>query len=70
MFVRKSLRLQILALLAGSLLAMLLIALVCFQFLSASVRGYGQLVEGPILASQLIDEANLQFKVQVQEDQL
>lgn len=67
MFVRKSLRLQILALLAGSLLAMLLIALVCFQFLSASVRGYGQLVEGPILASQLIDEANLQFKVQVQE---
>ena len=37
--------------------AMLLIALVCFQFLSASVRGYGQLVEGPLQASQLIDEA-------------
>ena len=67
MSLRKSLRLQILALLGGSLLAMLLIALVCFQFLSASVRGYGQLVEGPLQASQLIDEANLQFKVQVQE---
>ena len=64
---RKSLRLQILALLAGSLAAMLLIALVCFQFLSSSVRGYADLVDGPLRASQLIDEANLQFKVQVQE---
>ena len=36
MSLRKSLRLQILALLGGSLLAMLLIALVCFQFLSAT----------------------------------
>lgn len=67
MFLRKSLRMQILALLGGSVLAMLLIALVCFQFLSASVRGYGELVDGPLQASQLIDEANLQFKVQVQE---
>lgn len=64
---RKSLRVQILALLAGSLLAILMIALVCFQLLSSSVRGYGQLIEGPLQASQLIDEANLQFKVQVQE---
>lgn len=64
---RKSLRMQILALLAGSLSAMLIIALVCFQLLSSSVRGYGQLIDGPLQASQLIDEANLQFKVQVQE---
>ena len=64
---RKSLRVQILALLGGSLAAILLIALVCFQLLSSSVRGYGQLIDGPLQASQLIDEANLQFKVQVQE---
>ena len=64
---RTSLRLQILALLAGSLLAMLLIALVCFRLLSASVDGYSQLVDGPLRASQQIDEANLQFKIQVQE---
>lgn len=64
---RKSLRVQILSLLGGSLAAMLLIALVCFQFLSSSVRGYAELVDGPLRASQLIDEANLQFKIQVQE---
>ncbi|MBA1202094.1 methyl-accepting chemotaxis protein [Pseudomonas capeferrum] len=64
---RKSLRVQLLTLLGGSLAAMLLIALVCFQFLSSSVQGYARLVEGPLQASQLIDEANLQFKIQVQE---
>nr|WP_054903111.1 methyl-accepting chemotaxis protein [Pseudomonas sp. NBRC 111131] len=64
---RKSLSVQILTLLGGSLAAMLLIALVCFQFLSSSVRSYAELVEGPLRASQLIDEANLQFKIQVQE---
>ncbi|MBF8740250.1 methyl-accepting chemotaxis protein [Pseudomonas guariconensis] len=64
---RKSLRVQILALLGGSLAVMLLIALVCFQFLSSSVRGYAELVDGPLHDSQLIDEANLQFKIQVQE---
>ncbi|EKT4467326.1 methyl-accepting chemotaxis protein [Pseudomonas putida] len=64
---RKSLRMQILALLGGSLAAILLIALVCFQFLSSSVRGYAELVDGPLHDSQLIDEANLQFKIQVQE---
>ncbi|ANY86245.1 Methyl-accepting chemotaxis protein CtpH [Pseudomonas putida] len=63
----KSLRVQILTLLGGSLVAMLLIALVCFQFLSANVRGYAELVDGPLRDSQLIDEANLQFKIQVQE---
>ncbi len=64
---RKSLRVQFLTLLGGSLAAMLVIAMVCFQFLSASVRDYGALIDGPLRESQLIDEANLQFKVQVQE---
>jgi len=56
-----------LALLSGSLLAMLLIALACFHFLSSGVQQYATLIEGPLRTSQLIDEANLQFKVQVQE---
>ncbi|KAB0568053.1 methyl-accepting chemotaxis protein [Pseudomonas palleroniana] len=64
---RTSLRAQILSLLGGSLLAMLLIALACFNFLSNGVQSYRSLIEGPLLTSQLIDEANLQFKVQVQE---
>ncbi len=64
---QRSLRAQILALLSGSLLAMLLIALACFHFLSNGVQSYSQLIAGPLHTSQLIDEANLQFKVQVQE---
>ncbi|QXI27360.1 methyl-accepting chemotaxis protein [Pseudomonas vanderleydeniana] len=64
---QKSLRAQTLALLSGSLLAMLLIALTCFQFLSNGVQGYRELIEGPLRASQLVDEANLRFKEQVQE---
>jgi len=64
---KKSLRAQILALLGGSLLAMLLIALACFHFLSSGVQSYANLIDGPLHTSQLIDEANLQFKVQVQE---
>lgn len=67
MFLQKSLRAQILALLSGSLLAMLLIALASFHFLSDGVQNYRNLIDGPLRASQLIDEANLQFKVQVQE---
>jgi len=46
---------------------MLLIALACFHFLSSGVQSYANLIEGPLHTSQLIDEANLQFKVQVQE---
>jgi methyl-accepting chemotaxis protein len=64
---QKSLRTQILALLSGSLLAILLIALACFHFLSNGVQSYSQLIAGPLHTSQLIDESNLQFKVQVQE---
>ncbi|MET0848119.1 MAG: methyl-accepting chemotaxis protein [Pseudomonas sp.] len=64
---QKSLRAQILTLLGGSLLAVLLIALACFHFLSSGIQSYANLIEGPLRTSQLIDEANLQFKVQVQE---
>ncbi|EJM90228.1 methyl-accepting chemotaxis protein [Pseudomonas sp. GM67] len=67
MSLQKSLRAQILALLSGSLFAMLLIALACFHFLSNGVQSYANLIDGPLHTSQLIDEANLQFKVQVQE---
>ncbi|PMY61170.1 MULTISPECIES: methyl-accepting chemotaxis protein [Pseudomonas] len=67
MSLQKSLRAQVLALLSGSLLAVLLIALACFHFLSNGVQSYRELIEGPLRTSQLIDEANLQFKVQVQE---
>lgn len=67
MSLQKSLRAQILALLSGSLFAMLLIALACFHFLSSGVQSYANLIDGPLHTSQLIDEANLQFKVQVQE---
>ena len=65
--VHKSLRLQILALLGFSLALLLAIALACFYLLSNNVRDYRGLLDGPLRASQLIDEANLQFKVQVQE---
>ncbi|WP_458377099.1 methyl-accepting chemotaxis protein [Pseudomonas fluorescens] len=67
MSLQKSLRAQILALLSCSLFAMLLIALACFHFLSSGVQSYANLIDGPLHTSQLIDEANLQFKVQVQE---
>ena len=63
----KSLRLQILALLSGSLVLVLLIALACFHFLSSNVHAYRGLLDGPLHASQLVDQANLQFKMQVQE---
>jgi len=63
----KSLKLQILALLSGSLVLVLLIALACFQFLSSNVHAYRGLIEGPLQASQRVDQANLQFKIQVQE---
>ncbi|VVN79238.1 Methyl-accepting chemotaxis protein CtpH [Pseudomonas fluorescens] len=63
----KSLKLQILALLSGSLILVLLTALACFHFLSKDVQAYRGLLNGPLHASQLLDQANLQFKIQVQE---
>lgn len=46
----KSLRLQILALLSGSLILVLLTALACFHFLSSSVQAYRGLLDGPLHA--------------------
>jgi len=67
MFLKKSLRAQLLGLIGASLLVMLLIALTSFSFLSDGVSAYQRLLKGPIEASRLIDEANLEFKIQVQE---
>ncbi|WP_263260323.1 methyl-accepting chemotaxis protein [Pseudomonas sp. RIT-PI-S] len=67
MSVKTSLKAQMLLLIGGSLLAILLIALGCFRFLSESVRDYRALVDGPVHASQLVEETNVQFKIQVQE---
>lgn len=67
MFLKSSLRAQLLALIGGSLLLMLTIALASFSFLSNDISAYQKLLKGPIEASRLIDETNLEFKVQVQE---
>ncbi|MDX1297198.1 MAG: methyl-accepting chemotaxis protein [Pseudomonas sp.] len=67
MFLQKSLRAQILALLGGSLALILLTALVCFSLLSNGMRDYRGLLEGPLEQSTLIDIANLDFKTQIQE---
>ncbi len=64
---QSSLRAQILALLGGSLLLILLIALACFHFLSGGIQAYRGLLDGPLQHSQLVDAANLEFKAQVQE---
>ncbi|MDO8696901.1 MAG: methyl-accepting chemotaxis protein [Pseudomonas sp.] len=67
MFLKRSLRAQLLALLGGSLLLILLIALSCFNSLSNSLQAYQALLHGPLDASLLIDESNIEFKTQVQE---
>jgi methyl-accepting chemotaxis protein len=64
---QKSLRAQILALIGGSLLLTLLIALACIRMLSGNIDHFQALLDGPLEELQLIDEANLEFKVQVQE---
>lgn len=63
----KSLRAQTLLLLAGSLVLLLAIALVCFSVLSSKVDAYMDLINGPQRGSELIDRSNSQFKTQVQE---
>ncbi len=45
----KSLRLQILGLLGGSLALVLVIALACFNFLSDNVQAYRSLIDGPVV---------------------
>ncbi len=67
MFLQQSLRAQILALLGGSLLLTVIIALACFSFLSGGIQNYRGLLDGPLQESQLVDQANLEFKSQVQE---
>ena len=67
MFLQKSLRAQILALLGGSLALILVTALACFSFLSSGMQAYRGLLEGPLQASKLIETTNLDFKTQVQE---
>ena len=67
MLLQKSLRAQILALLGASLALILITALACFSFLSSGMQAYRGLLEGPVEASSLIDETNLNFKTQVQE---
>ncbi len=67
MFLQNSLRAQILALLGGSLLLTVVIALACFSFLSGGIQNYRGLLDGPLQESQLLDQANLEFKAQVQE---
>ncbi|MGQ7956874.1 methyl-accepting chemotaxis protein [Pseudomonas sp. SP16.1] len=64
---QKSLRAQILALLGGSLALILITALACFTFLSGGLQSYRGLLDGPLEASRLIDAANVEFKIQVQE---
>jgi methyl-accepting chemotaxis protein len=64
---QKSLRAQILSLLGGSLALILITALACFSFLSSGLQSYRGLLDGPVQATRLIDAANLEFKIQVQE---
>ncbi len=64
---QKSLRAQLLTLIGGSLLLMLMIALACFSLLSSGISAYKGLLDGPLEQSRLVDEANLEFKTQVQE---
>ncbi len=67
MFLNKSLRLQIFSLVGTSLLLLLAIALISVLFLSADLQAYQRLLAGPVQDSTLINEANLEFKIQVQE---
>ncbi|MCQ4288605.1 methyl-accepting chemotaxis protein [Pseudomonas stutzeri] len=67
MFLNKSLRALLLTLIGAGSLMMLLIAFASFAFLSKDISAYQTLLRGPLEASRLIDEANLEFKIQVQE---
>ena len=67
MFFQSSLRSRLLALLTGSLLLVIAVGLACFRYLSHDIGEYQNLLAGPMSYAQGIDEANLQFKIQVQE---
>jgi methyl-accepting chemotaxis protein len=65
--VNRSIRLQILVTLSASLALVVVIAMACFHFMSNSIQGFRDLLNGPLHATQLIDQANLQSNLQVQE---
>ena len=67
MSLNQSLRAQILTLLGASLTLILATALICFAFLSNALHGYRNLLDGPLQTARLIDAANVEFKIQVQE---
>ena len=67
MSIQSSLRGQLLALLAGSILLIVLIALFSFRLLSQGVDDYRDLLASSQAESNLVDESNLEFKSQVQE---
>lgn len=67
MAISSSLRTQTLVLLVGSLTLMVLVALASFSTLSNGMGSYRALIDGPLQASSLVNEANLAFKGQVQE---
>ena len=67
MRLKSSLRMQSLSLLIGSMLLMLTISVASVLVLAMELRNYRTLMEGPVAAAELINEANLTFKEQVQE---
>ncbi len=67
MSLQNSLRGQFLLLVGGSLTLVLTISLICFLLLSQGIRSYRGLLDGPLEMSNLLDQANFDFKVQVQE---
>ncbi|MFA5677182.1 MAG: methyl-accepting chemotaxis protein [Pseudomonas sp.] len=62
-----SLRLQSLTLLVGSLLLMLVISIASVLALAVELRNYRTLIEGPLATADLVSDANVAFKEQVQE---
>ncbi len=67
MSIQRSLRAQLLSLLGGSILLLIIVSLLCFHYLSRGITSYQTLLNGTLEASQLVDNANLEFKIQVQE---
>ena len=67
MSIQRSLRAQLLSLLGGSILLLVIVSLLCFHYLSRGITSYQTLLNGTLEASQLVDNANLEFKIQVQE---
>ncbi|TRX76322.1 methyl-accepting chemotaxis protein [Pseudomonas mangiferae] len=67
MWLQRSLRGQFLLLVGGSLTLILAISLACFVLLSHGIEAYRGLLGGPLEMSRQLDQANYDFKLQVQE---